>query len=102
MFLMLVANRERFFLEHFERSPEMTEQEKTQHHIYLSLLPCLRATVKHSLARIPCSCSDTPGQMCGIARRIGYSGSRPDDLALDRLKIDIQPQGKRYRSVQDA
>lgn len=92
--MMLTANRERFFLEHFERSQEMIEQEKTQHLIYLSLLPYLRATVKHSLARIPCSRSDTPGQMCGIARRIGYSGSKPDDLALYRLKIDVQPQGK--------
>ncbi|WP_201394707.1 hypothetical protein [Ktedonobacter sp. SOSP1-52] len=77
----------------------MREQEKTYHLVYTPQLPCNRATVKHSFARIPFSRSDAPGEICGIARRIGYSGSRPDDLALYRLKIDVQPQGKRRRSV---
>ena len=39
------------------------------------------------LGKIPIATQADPQKQCGIARRIGYTGSSPNDLALYRLKL---------------
>lgn len=38
--------------------------------------------------KIPIATQSDPQKMCGIARRIGYTGSSTNDLALYRLKLN--------------
>ncbi len=58
-------------------------------HIYIPAVPITRATMKHSWHRLPVATSAAPEQICGEARRIGYTGKSASDLALYRLKIKM-------------
>lgn len=58
-------------------------------HRYVPAIGLVRATLKHSWGRIAVATALTPDQLCGAARRIGYTGRRDDDLALYRLKIKL-------------
>jgi hypothetical protein len=49
------------------------------------------ATLKHSWNKVPVATVTAPEQVCGEARRIGYTGKLANDSALYRLKIK---QGK--------
>jgi hypothetical protein len=51
-------------------------------------------TVTHSWKTLPITRSSAPEQICGSARRVGYSSSQPDALALYRLRVIY-----RYRSI---
>ncbi len=51
-------------------------------------------TVTHSWKTLPISRSSAPEQVCGSARRVGYTSSQPDALALYRLRVIY-----RYRSI---
>lgn len=54
---------------------------------YIPAIAIGRATLKHSWSRVPVATSSAPDQVCGEARRIGYTGKKESDLALYRLKI---------------
>ncbi len=54
---------------------------------YIPAIAITRATLKHSWNRVPVATSAAPNQVCGEARRIGYTGKKESDLALYRLKI---------------
>ncbi len=56
-------------------------------HIYIPAIAITRATFKHSWNKLPVATMIAPEQICGIARRIGYTGKDANDLALYRLKI---------------
>lgn len=56
-------------------------------HTYIPAIAIVRATLKHSWNKIPVAVSNAPEQICGEARRIGYTGKADNDLALYRLKI---------------
>ncbi|GCE47899.1 hypothetical protein EI42_06185 [Thermosporothrix hazakensis] len=55
--------------------------------IYIPAVSINRATLKHSWIRVLVATLDEPEQICGVARRIGYTGKQEDALALYRLKI---------------
>jgi hypothetical protein len=56
-------------------------------HIYIPAIAITRATLKHSWNKLPVATTTAPEQVCGEARRIGYTGKGENDLALYRLKI---------------
>jgi hypothetical protein len=58
-------------------------------HTYVPVIAITRATLKHSWGRIGVATAAMPDQLCGEARRIGYTGKGDDDLALYRLKIKL-------------
>ncbi len=60
---------------------------------YIPGVAIVRATLKYSANKLPVSTLSHPEQICGEARRIGYTGKLDSDLALYRLKIKT---GKDY------
>ncbi len=64
----------------------MNEQPVTQT-VFVPTPPITRITVKHMLGKISVSPLSNPGDVCGVARRVGYTGKCSDDLATYRLKI---------------
>jgi|YelNatPaOPRAMG01_1025707.scaffolds.fasta_scaffold308760_1 hypothetical protein len=58
-------------------------------HTYIPAIGITRATHKHSWGRMGVATVATPDQLCGEARRIGYTGKDDDALALYRLKIKL-------------
>ncbi len=49
-------------------------------------------TVKHSLRKLVIAVVETPEHVCGVALRVGYTGTRETDLALYRLKLKPGPE----------
>ncbi len=58
-------------------------------HVYMPAIPITRATMKHSWSKLPVTIKSAPETVCGEARRVGYTGTQPHDLALYRLKIKM-------------
>ena len=56
-------------------------------HVYVPIIAITRATLKHSWNKISVATVIAPDNICGDARRIGYTGKDENDLALYRLKI---------------
>ena len=54
---------------------------------YMPAVALTRATLKHSLPKVPVSVWNAPERICGTAQRVGYTGKQDDDLAIYRLKI---------------
>ena len=48
-------------------------------------------TREHSLSKYLLATSEIPDRVCGLARRIGYTGPKETDLALYRLKVRSDP-----------
>ena len=67
----------------------------TPANLYVPLLAILEATFKHSLAKLEVAILNAPEEVCGIAQRVGYTGSKDTDVAIYRLKI----RGGRFRST---
>ncbi|HEU5378937.1 MAG TPA: hypothetical protein VFV38_26225 [Ktedonobacteraceae bacterium] len=44
-------------------------------------------TRKHSLRKIAIATIESPARVCGVARRIGYTGVLETDLAMYRLRV---------------
>lgn len=59
------------------------------HNMYIPAVALMRATFKHSLNKVSVATMALPNQICGEARRIGYTGKLDNDLALYRLKIKL-------------
>nr|HET6904890.1 hypothetical protein [Ktedonobacteraceae bacterium] len=64
-------------------APEPTENEN----VYVPLITILGATFRHSLAKLQIAALHAPDQSCGVAHRVGYTGSGDNDLAMYRLKV---------------
>lgn len=56
-------------------------------HTYIPAIAIQHATLKHSWNKVPVATIAAPEQVCGEARRIGYTGKLDSDSALYRLKI---------------
>lgn len=54
---------------------------------YIPAVTITNATFKHSWGKLPVATTIAPEQVCGEARRIGYTGKNETDFALYRLKI---------------
>jgi len=55
--------------------------------IYVPAINIRTATFRHSLSRVQVASINAPGHVCGVAQRVGYTGSQDQDLAIYRLKI---------------
>lgn len=55
--------------------------------VFIPTSPISRITTKQMLGKISVSHLENPGEVCGIARRVGYTGKCSDALATYRLKI---------------
>jgi hypothetical protein len=49
-------------------------------------------TREHSLSKYLRAMKETPDRLCGLARRVGYTGPKETDLALYRLKVRSHPE----------
>ncbi|HTK05556.1 MAG TPA: hypothetical protein VL485_00150 [Ktedonobacteraceae bacterium] len=58
-----------------------------QQNHYIPAIAIQQATLKHSSGRLAVATKTAPDQICGEARRVGYTGKTENDLALYRLKI---------------
>lgn len=66
----------------------MNSQEKKEgQETYLPAMPITQITARHTMGRIAITSVDNPGSVCGMARRVGYTGTHDTDLAIYRLKI---------------
>lgn len=59
---------------------------------YVPAVNITRITAKHTLGRLPITSIDAPEYICGMARRIGYTGRSATDLAIYRLKVRLNQQ----------
>ncbi len=60
-------------------------------HLYTPAVGITRITAKHAMGKVFVTSTDAPDRICGIARRIGYTGKQDNDLAIYRLKIKTDP-----------
>ena len=58
-----------------------------QQNHYIPAIAIQRATLRHSISRLAVATRNAPDQICGEARRVGYTGKTEHDFALYRLKI---------------
>ncbi len=59
--------------------------------IYLPAVVPPVGTRKHSLGKYTLAMRETPDRICGLARRVGYTGPKETDFALYRLKVRATP-----------
>ena len=50
-------------------------------------MPIAQITARHTMGRVLVAFADKPEHVCGVARRIGYTGTDDNDLAIYRLKV---------------
>lgn len=60
--------------------------------IYLPAVVPPIGTREHSLRTYTIAQSETPERICGLARRVGYTGPEETDFALYRLKVRSDPE----------
>ncbi len=65
----------------------MMQENKERQGTYIPTVAVTRITAQHTLGRIPIALADNPDCVCGMARRVGYTGIRDCDLAIYRLKV---------------
>ena len=58
---------------------------------YLPAIVPASGTRQHSLSKYLLASSETPDHICGLAKRVGYTGPKETDLALYRLKVRVSP-----------
>jgi len=59
--------------------------------IYLPAAVPSSGTRQHSLSKYLLARRETPDRVCGLARRVGYTGTKETDFALYRLKVRATP-----------
>ncbi len=62
---------------------ENNERQET----YIPTVAITKITARHTMGRIPIALADNPNCVCGMARRVGYTGTGDCDLAIYRLKV---------------
>src|SRR5260221_12514794 len=72
-------------------------KEEQAHQVYIPALAIRCATFRSSYNRLPVAWSDEPNVICGIAQRIGYTGTSDHDLAIYRLKV--KSKGEEGRNI---
>lgn len=56
---------------------------------YQPAIVLLPGTLKHSLRKIAIATTESPTRICGVARRVGYTGTLETDLAMYRLRVKL-------------
>ncbi len=59
--------------------------------IYTPAVGIARITTKHAMGKVFVTALNAPDHICGIARRVGYTGKQDSDLAIYRLKVKTDP-----------
>ena len=54
---------------------------------YIPTVAISHVTLKHTLYRLPIATRNAPDHICGIAMRVGYTGTQEHDLTMYRLKV---------------
>jgi hypothetical protein len=67
-------------------------QQVSPQQTYLPAVIPIVGTFKHSLRKIMLATLEVPDQVCGVAVRVGYTGTRETDLAIYRLRVRQSPQ----------
>ena len=55
--------------------------------MYKPAVAIAQITARHTMGRIAIALADNPDCICGMARRVGYTGMSDNDLAIYRLKV---------------
>src|SRR5579859_1519231 len=63
------------------------EPQTPSENIYIPAITLNHATFRHSLSKVQIAVLQSPERICGIAQRVGYTGSQDKDLAMYRLKV---------------
>ena len=63
------------------------QEYKEKQETYIPAIAITRITARHTMGRIPIALADKPECVCGMARRVGYTGTCDSDLAIYRLKV---------------
>jgi hypothetical protein len=58
--------------------------------VYAPAVGITRITAKHAMGKVFVTSTEAPDRICGIARRIGYTGKQDNDLAIYRLKVKVE------------
>ena len=63
------------------------QENKERQETYIPAVAIAQITARHTMGRIAIALADNPECICGMARRVGYTGTRDNDLAIYRLKV---------------
>jgi hypothetical protein len=74
-----------------KETPMPQEPASSPQQVYTPAVGINRITVKHAMGKVFVTSTDDPDHVCGIARRIGYTGKSDNDLAIYRLKVRVEP-----------
>jgi hypothetical protein len=74
-------------------------KEEQTHQVYIPALAISCATFRSSWNRLQVARADEPNVICGIAQRIGYTGTSDHDLAIYRLKVKGEVKGEEGRNI---
>lgn len=55
--------------------------------MYVPATAITQITARHTMGRVPIALAGSPEYVCGMARRVGYTGTHDNDLAIYRLKV---------------
>lgn len=72
-------------------------KEEQAHQVYIPALAIRCATFRSSCNRLLVAWADEPNVICGIAQRIGYTGTSDHDLAIYLLKV--KSKGEEGRNI---
>jgi len=60
---------------------------KERQEVYRPVVAIAQITARHTMGRVAIALADDPSCVCGVARRVGYTGTHDNDLAIYRLKV---------------
>ncbi len=63
------------------------QENKERQETYRPAVAVAQITARHTMGRIAIVLANNPEYVCGVARRVGYTGSHDNDLAIYRLKV---------------
>ena len=71
--------------------PMQSSQQVPPQQTYLPAVVPIVGTLKHSLRKVALARLEAPNQACGVAQRVGYTGTLETDLAIYRLRVRHSP-----------
>jgi len=60
--------------------------------VYVPAIAITQITARHMMGRVLVALAEKPEHICGVARRVGYTGKAGSDLAIYRLKVKLREQ----------
>ncbi|SRR6266851_5012922 len=74
-----------------KRIPMQSSQQVPPQQTYLPAVIPIGGTLKHSSRKVALARLEAPNQACGVAQRVGYTGTLETDLAIYRLRVRHSP-----------